>query len=189
MQATTCVHDSIPEPVLQETDGILYDPVTFHSTNGVFNADADGGHATIRGFLRGCQFSSRGLFLGLNDRDVLQGEPLEALILIQTAPHWQGIARQLGQALLRGFAFRGVTQKAHVTRLRDHQEIFARVTRLLAAVIVFLLFGIGRALDRTFSAIRPKRGVVELPSAVCVSNIAANSSAVRAGSRAGSAKA
>jgi hypothetical protein len=96
MQATTCFHDSIPEPILQEANCILYDPVTLHPTDDVFNADSDGGNATIRGFLRGCKFSSRGLFLGLDDRDVLQGEPLESLILIQTAPNWQGIASQLG---------------------------------------------------------------------------------------------
>jgi hypothetical protein len=100
MQATTCFHDGIPEPVLQEADCILYDPVTFHPSDSVFNADSDGGNTTIRGFLRGCKFSSRGFFLGLDDRDVLQVEPLEALILIQTATSWQGIARQLGQALI-----------------------------------------------------------------------------------------
>jgi hypothetical protein len=43
--------------------------------------------------------------------------------------------------------------------------------------------------DRTFSAIMPTRGVVELPSAVRVSNIAAHSAVVRAGSRSWSATA
>jgi MFS family permease len=38
MQATTCFHDGIPEPVLQEADCILYDPVTFHPSDGVFDA-------------------------------------------------------------------------------------------------------------------------------------------------------
>ena len=100
MHATTCFHDGIPEPVLQEADFILDDPVTFHPTDGVFNADSDGGNTTIRGCLRGCKFSSRGFFLGLDDRDVLQVEPLEALLLIQTATSWQGIASQLCQALI-----------------------------------------------------------------------------------------
>jgi hypothetical protein len=100
MQATTCFHDGIPHPVLQEADCILYDPVTFHPTDGVRNTDSDGGNTTIRGLLRGCEFSSRGFFLGLDERDVLQIEPLEALILIQLAPSWQGIARQLCQALI-----------------------------------------------------------------------------------------
>jgi hypothetical protein len=169
-------------------DGILDDPVTLHPTDGVFNADSAGGNATIRGFLRGCQFSSRRCFLGLDDPDVLQVAPLEALRLLQTAPSWQGRASQFGPALRRGVAFRGVTHDAHVTRRRDHQEVFARVTLLLTAVICFWRFGIGRAVDRPFSASMPHRGVVELPPAVCVSTIAANAAAVRAGRRSGSAK-
>jgi hypothetical protein len=100
MQATTCFHNGIPEPVLQEADGILDDPVTFHATAGVCNADADGGHTTIHGCLRGCQFSSRGFFLGLDARAVLQGASREALLWIQTATSWQGRARQLCQALI-----------------------------------------------------------------------------------------
>ena len=189
MQATTCFHDGIPHPILQEADYVLHDPVAFHPTNGVFNTDSDGGNTTISRFLRWREFSSRRFFLGLDDRDVMQAESLEALILIQTAARWQGIARQLCQALIRCFAFIGVAQEANVTRLSDHEEVFERVTLLLAAVIFLLLFGIGRAMDRTFSAIMPKRGVVELPSAECVSYIAANSSAVRAGSSSWSAKA
>ena len=100
MQATTCFHDSVTDPVLQKTDVVLHDPVTFHPTNGVFNADSDGGNTTMRGVLRGCEFSSRWCFLGLDDRDVLQAESLEALILIQTATSWQGITSQLCQALI-----------------------------------------------------------------------------------------
>ena len=189
MQATTCFHDGIPQPVLQEANFILDDPVTFHPTNGVLNADSDGGNTTIRGFLRGCEFSSTWFFLGLDYRDVLQVEPLESLILIQAAARWQSIASELCHALIRGFAFRGVTQEAHATGLVDHQEVFQRVTLLLATVILLLLFGIGRAVDRTFGAIMPKRGVVDLPSVACGLHIAANSSAVRAGSSSWSAKA
>ena len=82
-----------------------------------------------------------------------------------------------------------MTQEAHVTGLVDHEEIFERVTLLLAAVIFLLLFGIGRAVDWTFGPIMPKRGGVDLPSVVHVLNIAVNSAAVRAGSRSWSAKA
>ena len=120
MQATTCFHDGIPEPILQEADCLLNDSVTFYPADGMFDADSDGRNTTIRGLLRGREFSTRGFFRGLDDRHVLQGEPLEALILIQTAPSWQGIARFLGQARICGFAFSGVTQEAHLTRLRDH---------------------------------------------------------------------
>ena len=123
-----------------------------------------------------------GVFLGWTIVTSWQEESLEALILIQTTAGWQGIARQLCQALIRGFAFIGVAQEAHVTGLIDHEEVFERVAFLLATVIFLLLFGIFRAVDRTFGPIMPKRGVVDLPSVACVLNIAANSSAVRAGS-------
>jgi hypothetical protein len=188
MQATTCFHDGVPYPVLQQADFVLHDPVAFHPTNSVFNADSDGGNTTIRRLLRRREFSSKRLFLGLDDRDVMQAESLEALILIQTAARWQGIPSQLCHALIRGFAFIGVAQKTHVTRLSDHEEVFERVALLLATVIFLLLFGIGRAVDRTFGTIMPKRGVGDLPSVACGLNIAANSAAVRAGSSSWSAK-
>jgi hypothetical protein len=182
MQGTTCFHDGVPNPILQEADFIFHDPVAFHPANGMFDPDTDGRDPTIRRFLRGCELPSTRGFLGLEDRDPMLEESLEALILIQTAARWQGIARQLRQALLRRFAFTGVAQEANVTRLIDHEEVVERVTLLLATVILLLLFGIFRAVARTFGAIMPKRGVVDLPSVACVSNIAANSAAVRAGS-------
>jgi hypothetical protein len=189
MPATTCFHDGVPSPVLQKTDLVRHDPVAFHPTNGVFNPDSDGGNSTRCCFLRGREVSSRRCSLGLDDRDVLQAEALQALLLIQTAARWQALPSQLGQALLRGFAFLGVAPEAHVTGLVAHQEGFERVTLLLAPVIVLLLFGIGRAVDRPFGAIMPNRGVVEPPAVACVSHSAANSAAVRAGRSSWSAQA
>jgi hypothetical protein len=189
MQATTCFHDSIPHPILQKTDFILHDPVPFYPTNGVFNPHSDGRNPTIRGFLRGREFSSRRCFLGLDHGDVLQTESLEALILIQPAARRHCLPSQFCQALIRGFAFIRVTQEAHVTGLVDHEEVFERVTLFLATVIVLRLFGIGRAVDGPFSTIMPTRGVVDFLFGTCVLNISANSSAVRAGSRSWSAKA
>jgi hypothetical protein len=85
MQATTCFHDGVTYPVLQKTDFVFDDPVAFSPTNGVFNPDSDRGNTTLRCFLRGREFSSRRVFLGLDERDVLQAESLEALILLETA--------------------------------------------------------------------------------------------------------
>jgi hypothetical protein len=189
MQATTCFHDGVPYPVLQKADVVLHEPVAFHPTNRVFNPNADGGNSTIGRLLRRGEFPSRWCLLGLDDRDARQEKSLETFIWIQATTGWQGIACQLGHALIRGFPFTGVAQAAHVTGLVAHEEVFARVTLLLAAVIFLLLFGIGRAGERTFSAIMPTRGVVELPSVACVLNIAAHSAAVRAGSSSWSAKA
>ena len=69
------------------------------------------------------------------------------------------------------------------------EEVFQRVTLLLPTVILLWLFGISRAVDRSFSALMPTRGGVDLPSVACVLNSAAHAAAVRAGSRAWSAQA
>src|SRR4029434_10451596 len=145
MQATTCFHDGVPYPILQKADFVLHEPVAFHPTNRVFNPNSDGGNSTIARLLRGGQFPARWCFLGLDDRDARQEKSLEAFILIQATTGWQGIACQLCYALIRGFPFTGVTQEAHMTGLVDHEEVFERVTLLLAAVKFLLLFRIARA--------------------------------------------
>ena len=182
MQATICFQDGVPNPILQEADVVLHDPVAFHRATGMFDPDADGRDPTLRRLLRGREFPSTRCVLGLEDREPMLEESLEALILIQAAPGGQGIARQLCPTLSRRFAFTGVAQEAHVTRLMDHEEVFERVTLLLATVILLWLFWIVRAVDRTFGALMPKRGV-DLPSVAGVAHIAANSATVRAGSR------
>ena len=70
-QATACCHDGLPDPVLQKADVVLHDPVALHPTHGVFSTNAAGRKRTICGFLRGREFSSRRLFLGLDHADVL----------------------------------------------------------------------------------------------------------------------
>jgi hypothetical protein len=140
-------------------------------------------------FSGGGELPSTRCFLGLDDRDVRQAACLEAPILRQGAARGQGRASELCSALIRGVAGIGMAPQAHGTALSDHEEVCARVTLRRAPVVFLWLFGIGRALKRTFGAIRPKRGVVELPSVVYVSNMSAHAAAVRAGSRSWSAKA
>jgi hypothetical protein len=81
MQAPTCFHDGVPNPILQEADVVLHDPVAFHPANGMFDPDADGRDPTIRRCLRGREVPSTRFFLGLEDRDPILEESLEALIL------------------------------------------------------------------------------------------------------------
>ena len=88
MQATTCFHDDVPNPVLQEADFVLYDPVAFHPANGMFDPDADGRDLTIGLLFRGREFPATRCFLGLEDRNPTQEESLEALILIETTAGW-----------------------------------------------------------------------------------------------------
>jgi hypothetical protein len=189
MQATTCFHDGIPNAILQEANFVLHNPVAFHPPNSVLNADSDGGHTTIGRLFRRGEFPAARCFPGLEDRHPLLEDSLETLLLIPTTARWQGVARQLRQALIRRVAFTRVAQEAHMTYLSDHEEVFARVTLLLATVICLWLFGLGRAVDWPFRTIMPTRGVVDFLSGACLSNTAAHSAAVRAGSRSWSPKA
>jgi hypothetical protein len=88
MPATTCVHDRVPSPILQQADFVLDDPVAFHPTHGVCKANAARGDPTIGCLFRGCQFPSRGVFLGVDEDDPWEEEALEPLILIQGAARW-----------------------------------------------------------------------------------------------------
>ncbi len=140
MQATARLHNCVPYAILQETDGILHDPVAFHPANGVFNTDSDGRDATICRFFRWGEIPPTRFLLRLEQQHLGQIESLEAFILIQATPRWQRIARLLCYRLIRRFAFIGDAQKANMTCLGNQQEVFERVTLLLATVIFFLLF-------------------------------------------------
>jgi hypothetical protein len=115
-------------------------------------------------------------------RDTWQEKSLEALILIQAAAGWQGLACQLCHALIRGLSFTGVAQEAHVTGLIAHEEVFEGVTRLLATVIFLLVLGIFRAVEGSFGTIMKQREVVGPASVRFAASSVAKSSAVRAGS-------
>jgi len=189
MQATTRVPNGVPNPIRHETDVVLHDSGTLHATHGVFTPHAAGGDATMGLLLRRGPLPSRGCFLGLHDRHVLPVAPLAAVILIPATAGWPGRACPFGPALLSGVPCTGVAHATHVTGRRDHAAVVARVTRLRAAVRVCWRFESGRAVARTCRAIMPTRGMLELPSAACVSTLVAHAAAVRAGRRAGSAQA
>lgn len=183
MQPTTCLHDHIPNPILQEADGVLHDPVAFHTANRMFNPNSYGRNPTIHHFLGWSKLPSTWFLLGLEDCDPWQDESLEAFVLIQTAPEGQGIAGHLCHDDIRRSPFTGGTQEANVTCFINQQEVFERVSLLLAAVVFFLLFRIFRPLDRSLGPIVDKRGDGAAFSVLCLASSAANSSAVRAGRR------
>ena len=189
MQATTCFHHDIANAILQEADVVFHHPVAFHPTNGVFNTDSDGGNTTIGRFLRWGEFTPTGFFLGLTRRHTGQEEALESRILIEITARWQRIARQIRDALIMRPAFIGDTQKANVTGLIDYEEVFERVTFLLATVILLRIFRVFRTLDWSFGPIVKKREEGAEASVGGVVSIAAKSSAVRAGSSSWSARA
>ena len=108
MQPTTRFHNGITNAILQETNFVFHHSIALYPTNGVFNADSDGGNTTIDRSLRWREFPATRCFLRLEDRDAWQEKSLEALILIQATAGWQGIACQLCNALIRGLSFTGV---------------------------------------------------------------------------------
>jgi hypothetical protein len=184
MQATTCFHDGVPTPLLQEADLILHASVALDPTHGMLEPDAARRDPTMRRLLRGREFPATGCFRRLKERAPRLEEALQALLLIQAAARGQAIARFRCQALIGRFAFTGVAEDAKGTRLSAHEEVVERVTLLLATVRLLWRFGSCRAMERTVGTIRPKRGLGDLPSMAGVAHIAANSAAGRAGSRA-----
>jgi hypothetical protein len=182
MQTTARFHDGIANSILQEADFVFHDSIAFHSTNGVFNADTDGGDSTIGRFLRRGEFPPRRSLLGLDNRDASQDESLEAHILIEITSGRQAIALQISQAFIVCLPFVGGTQEANLTGLINYEEVFDRVALLLTTVILLLLLGISWAMDGSLSAIMPKRGDVASFFVCLLVRSAANSLAVRAGS-------
>jgi hypothetical protein len=183
MQATACFHDGIPHSILQEPDRVFHDSIALHSPDGMFDAHADGRDAPVYLLFRWREIPSTRFLRRLEHLHLRQKEALEAFILIQAPSRWQRIACLLSYRLIRCFPFTGEAQIAHMASLIDYQEVFERVTLLLATVILFLLFWIFRTLDRTLRPIVPKRGAGELSFGSCRVRSVANSSAVRAGSR------
>jgi hypothetical protein len=189
MQATTRFHDGVANPVLQEANRVLHDPIAFDSANDVFNTTSARRDATIGCLLRGRAFTATGFFLRLDDRDAIEQKTLKALLVIQATTGWQGITCQRGSALIGGFPFTGMAEEAHVTGLVDHEEVFERMAFLLATVMVLLVLWSFGAGDWSCSTIMPTRGEGG-PSLVCwLARTVAHSAAVRAGSRSCCAKA
>jgi hypothetical protein len=182
MQSTTCFHDGVANTILQEADRVFHHAVPFYAANGVFDTDSDGRDRTIGRFFPWGEFTAPWFFLGLNNGNSIESKTLKPHILIGTTHVGQGIAGQICQALIMGFAFTGIAQEANVTGFVDDQQVFDRVALLLAAVMVLLLLWIFRAMDRPLGTIMPKRGDVDSPFACTVLSKATKSSAVRAGS-------
>ncbi len=128
------------------------------------------------------EFTATQFFLGLDDRDPIACKAMKAQILIETTPVGQGIAGQIRPTFIMSFPLTGVAQEANVTALVDHQQVFDRVARFLSAVVVLLFLWIGGAVDRSLSAIMPKREVLGAAFVRSAASHAAKSSAVRAGS-------
>ena len=158
MQSTTRLHDGIANAILQEAYLVFPHPIAFYTANGVFNTDSDRRDRAIGRFLKWGEFTPRRFFLRLDDGDTVEDKALETHILVEATAMWQGIALQFSQAFIMCLPFIRGTQEADMTALIDHEEVLDRVALLLAAVVFLLALGIGGAVDRSLSAIMPKRG-------------------------------
>jgi hypothetical protein len=76
-----------------------------------------------------------------------------------------------------------------MTGLVDHEEVFERVTLLLATVPFLLVLGTLQAEDGSFGTIMKKMAVVGPPSVRFAASSVAQSSAVRVGSNSWCARA
>ena len=187
MQATTCVHDRVTNPLFQEADVVFHHPVPFHPTTGMFNPDAEGRDATLRRLLWRGEFTPTRVFRGLEHRDPGPQESLAAHLLRETTARWQRLTWPIRPALLMRSAVTGRTHEAQVTACIAHEAVFERVALLLATVVRVLVVRSGWPRDRSCGPLMPNRGEGEAPAVGGVARSAAKSSAGRAGSNAWSA--
>jgi hypothetical protein len=88
MQATTRFPDGVTNAVLEEAYRVFYDPIAFHTANGVFNTHANRRDPTMGRLLRGREFTPPGVFLRLDDGDPVEAKPLDAHILVEATTVW-----------------------------------------------------------------------------------------------------
>jgi hypothetical protein len=189
MQPTTCFHDGVPHPILEETEVVLHDAVAFHSTNGVFNPHAAGRNSTIGLLFRRGEFSSRWSWLGLEDGQAREEKSLEAVLWIPTTARGQRLASELCQAVISGCPCTGVAQAAHVTGRVDHAEVCARGAWLLAPRRLWRLLWVVRTPEGACRPSMQHRAAGAAASRGGVIPMALHSSAVRDGRHAWPAQA
>jgi hypothetical protein len=139
--------------------------------------------------VQGGEFLPRGCFLGLDEGHPLASRPLNPHLLIETTAVGEGLVVSIGQALVVCLACRGGTSEADRTPRLDHEEVFERVTRLLATGEVLRVLGIGGAMEGSLWTIRPTRGGAGPTFTRCAASRRVQSSAVRAGRSAWGAQA
>jgi hypothetical protein len=182
MQTTTRFHNGVANPILEESYLVFYNPIAFHTANGVFNTDSDRRDTPVSRFLRWGEFPPTRFFLRLDNGDTIEHKALEAHVLVEAAAVWQGIAFQIRDAFIMHLAFIRGTQEANLTGLIDHEQVFDCVALLLATIVVLLFLWIFGPVDQSFSTIMPKRGDVDPPWVCLVARSVVNSAAVRTGS-------
>jgi hypothetical protein len=172
------------------TDDIMNNTIHLDPTNTMFYQHADMRDPAIVGFLLVRQCSFGWLLLRLEHEHTRQPKALKPTILSQDAPFWQAILGFIRNAFIMGFAFIRGAQEPNAPIRIHQQHILDRMVFLLTTVVDFLFFGIFRSCYWSFGSIVAKKGGASgSENAVSARNWAANSAAVRAGSKSWLAKA
>ena len=140
-------------------------------------------------FLRWRECTTTRFFLGVDDRDPITRTPLEPPILIATTPPGEGIACPIRQACIMRLARIGVAPEATVTARIDPEEVVDRGALFLATGVFLLFLWIRRTVEGSLRPLMPTRGDMGTPFRRSAASHTAKSSAVRAGSSSGWAKA
>jgi hypothetical protein len=164
MPSTTRLHAEVANPVLPEAYRVFDNAVSFYPTHRVFDTASDGQERTSGCFFRWCECTAPRFFLGLDARHPIESTPLEPPIVIETTPGGQGIAGQIRQVFIRGFARTGVAPDAHMIGCVAAQPVFDRMALLLITVMVLLCRWIFGAVDWPRRTIMPNRGTWARPS-------------------------
>jgi hypothetical protein len=165
------------------TNDIVNDTIAFHTSDTMLDMYADSRNAFVFRLFFGGQCAFWWFLLWLHDGYSWQAEALECAILCQLATFGQLILRFVRNPFVMRFPFIGGTQKADIAGLIDYHHIFDRVIFLFAAVVDSLFLVIQGSCYRPFGAIMIKRGADSSSRAGAAWSWAANSDAVRAGSK------
>ena len=168
----------------------MNDTIDFHTANTVLDQYPDVRYPLVVGFFVIGQCSVAWLLLGLEDDHARQRKALKATILSKHAPLWQRIPSLIGNPFIMGLPFIRRAQEPDRAPRIHHQHVFDRMVFLFATVVDFLFIGVFWPCYRSFGAVMAKKGGASgSRSAVSTCNWAANSAAVRAGSKLRLAKA
>lgn len=166
------------------------DTIDFHTTNTVLNQHPDVRDPLIVGFFVIGQCAVAWLLLGLEDDHSWQRETLKATILPKYTSFWQTILGLIRNPFIMHSSCIGGAQEPDPPTRIHQQHILERMVFLLATVVDFLLISVFRSCYRSFRAIVAKKGGASgSRCTVSACKWAANSAALRAGSKLWLAKA
>jgi hypothetical protein len=158
VQPTGDVHHHVPDIILPVAELVFHDTTAFDTTDRMLDPHFLARNTPVFFFLCGHEFPAARLFRWLLDRHARNRKPLKPHVLIEHTASGQYIVFVINNRFLMPFPCMCWAQKLNGTPVINEQNVFHRMTALLAAVIFCLFIGIYWSLDGTFGAIMVKRG-------------------------------